>query len=383
MKRRRGLGSGLDALIPGETAETRTVRQVAIDAIRQNRNQPRTRFDEQTLDELAASIREHGLIQPLIVTEHSDGGYELIAGERRWRAASRAGLSEVPVLIKDATPLQLLELALVENVQRADLNPLEEGMAYQTLKDEFGMTDEDIARRVSKSRVAVVNARRLIRLVEPARQALLDASISAGHGRALLRLDEHEAQHALLALIEQRDLSVREAERLAELVQHPALSSRSRQALLHGAISAGHAQALLRISDVEPQDQLLDLLLAESLGVRPTEQIVERYLEGQELALAAARVRDQPVSDRATSPASTVPPSSAAALATSQRNDTATRAAQSVEDQESQRLFEEVLGTPVQLQRSGRTIRLTITLYDDEQLQALYEMLGGSDRARS
>lgn len=375
MKRRRGLGSGLDALIPADTSESQTIRLVAIDAIRQNRNQPRTRFDEQTLTELADSIREHGLIQPLIVTEHEAGGYELIAGERRWRAATRAGLAEVPVLVKDATPLQLLELALVENVQRADLNPLEEGMAYQTLKDEFGMTDEAIARRVSKSRVAVVNARRLIRLVGPARQALLDGSISAGHGRALLRLEDEDAQATVLELIEQRDLSVREAERITELAQQATLSPPSRQALLRGAISPAHAQALLRMSETDAQEQLLNLILAESLGVRPAEQIVERYLAGQPLDQAANQVRVRGDNDRAELTTPLSGPSHPVGPLKHADDAMLTRTNQSAEDLAAQRMFEEALGTPVSLQRSGRTIKLTITLYDDEQLQALYDMI--------
>jgi ParB family transcriptional regulator, chromosome partitioning protein len=380
MKRRRGLGSGLDALIPADASASQTIRLVAIDAIRQNRNQPRTRFDEQTLTELADSIREHGLIQPLIVTEHEAGGYELIAGERRWRAAARAGLAEVPVLVKDATPLQLLELALVENVQRADLNPLEEGMAYQTLKDEFGMTDEAIARRVGKSRVAVVNARRLIRLIGPARQALLDGSISAGHGRALLRLEGADAQGAVLELIEQLDLSVREAERLTELAQHGALSSRSRQALLRGSLSPAHAQALLRVSECDAQEQLLDRVLAENLAVRSVEQLVAHYLEGQSLDQAVNQLR---VRNRGDNLAQT---SASAGLAASVEPSThadaapALRVSQSAEDLAAQRMFEAALGTPVSLQRSARSIKLTITLYDDEQLQALYDMIGGTAR---
>lgn len=379
MKRRRGLGSGLDALIPGEANESQTVRRVPIDAIRQNRSQPRTRFDEQALSELADSIREHGLIQPLIVTEHEAGGYELIAGERRWRAATQAGLGEVPVLVKDATPLQLLELALVENVQRADLNPLEEGMAYQTLKDEFGMTDDAIARRVSKSRVAVVNARRLIRLAGPARQALLDGSISAGHGRALLRLEDEESQVAVLALVEQRDLSVRDTERLTELAQHRNLCSRSRQVLLHGAISPGHAQALLRVHECEAQEQLLDLILGESLGVHPTEQLVDRYLEGQSIDRAANQARLR--GDQEKTGLNTASPGASDPVERPAGSDdaTGTQVSPSAEDLAARRMFEEALGTPVNLQRSGRTIKVIITLYDDEQLQALYEMLAAPE----
>lgn len=374
MNRKRGLGSGLDALIPSSTATTPLVRDIDIDAIQANRNQPRTRFDEQALEDLAASIREHGLIQPLIVTMRPDGGYELIAGERRWRAARRAGLAQVPALVKDATPQQLLELALVENVQRADLNPLEEGMAYQTLKDEFALTDEEIARRVSKSRVAVVNARRLIRLIPQAQQSLLDGVISAGHGRALLRLEQPDQQAAALALLVHRDLSVRETERLADLVLKPMLTPPTQQALLVGAIVSTQAEALLRLEDAAQQAEVLDFVLSQGLGVRETERLCHVLAEGAPLDLALAQVRVQsaqsatPAADTRTRPApgqsDTPEPRPARSL--------------SPEDAETQRLFEEALSTPVQVVRSGSTIRVTITLFNDEQLQGLYDLVVGA-----
>ncbi|HMQ34536.1 MAG TPA: ParB/RepB/Spo0J family partition protein [Chloroflexaceae bacterium] len=369
MSRRRGLGSGLDALIPsGAGQPSAGVRQIPVDAIRENRSQPRTRFDEQALEELAASIREHGLIQPIIVSEDPDGGYELIAGERRWRAARRAGLGQVPALVKAATPQQLLELALVENVQRADLNALEEGRAYQTLKDEFGLTDELIAQRVGKSRVAVVNTRRLIRLTAAAQQALLDGTISAGHGRALLRFEGADEQNAALELIARRDLSVREAERLGEVAHHAGLAPAARAALLSGALSLAHAQALLRVDDAALQGEAVGRVLGLGLSTRETEQVADLLAEGAPLEGAIGQVRG----------AAQGAPHKAAPGRHAERPepDGAPRGL-SPDDAEVQRMFEAVLETPVQLSRSGRVIRLTITCFDDEQLQGLYERLAG------
>lgn len=367
MSRRRGLGSGLDALIPSGGAQAAGVRQIPVDAIRENRSQPRSRFDEQALEELAASIREHGLIQPIIVSEDPAGGYELIAGERRWRAARRAGLTQVPALVKAATPQQLLELALVENVQRADLNALEEGRAYQTLKDEFGLTDEQIAQRVGKSRVAVVNTRRLIRLTPAAQQALLDGAISAGHGRALLRFEDAAEQDAALELIMRRDLSVREAERLGELAQHAGLAPATRSALLSGSLSLAHAQALLRVDDVALQGEAAGSVLSLGLGTRETEQVADLLAEGVPLEGALAQVRGA-AREAAARPAS--------ARQTERPEPSGSRAL-SPEDAEVQRMFEALLETPVQLSRSGKVIRLTITCFSDEQLQGLYERLAG------
>lgn len=371
MSRRRGLGSGLDALIPsGPPADTQAVRRVSPDSIRENRSQPRTRFDEQALDELAASIRAHGLIQPLIVSEDPTGGYELIAGERRLRAARRAGLSEVPVLVKSATPQQLLELALVENVQRADLNPLEEGLAYQTLKDEFGLSDELIAQRVGKSRVAVVNSRRLIKLAPAARQALLDGVITAGHGRALLRFEEPAEQIAIMELVVRQHMSVREAERLAEVAQHGQLAPATRRSLLEDTISVAHAQAMLRIEDTAQQEQILQTILDQGLGARSAERLVALVAEGAPISSALAQSRER---------APTLGGAGAAAGATAREAQGAARAERKIspEDAEIQRLFEEALETPVRIIRGGGKIVLSIELFGDDQLQALYDRLGG------
>ncbi len=371
MNRKRGLGSGLDALIPGAASNPgQSVRMIRVDLVRANRSQPRTYFDDQALDELASSIREHGLIQPIIVSEDVEGGYELIAGERRLRAARRAGLGEVPALVKSATPQQLLELAIVENVQRADLNPLEEGLAYQTLKDDFGLNDEAIAQRVGKSRVTVVNTRRLIRLGAEARQAILDRTISAGHGRVLLRFEAKDEQQMLLQLLTQRDLSVREVERLAEVALHVQLAPAVRQALLHGAINTAQAQALLRVEDLIQQGLLLDGVLNQSLGVRETERISTLVVDGMDpaYALGAVGETDLPIRSSGVTTKSDLPVLESAGEPRLSRTLTP-------EDAEAQRMFEELLATPVQVLRSGREIRLIVTMYDDEQLHGLYERL--------
>ncbi len=229
--RHRGLGRGLGALIPG--AETPSgLTQVRVDDITANPRQPRHEMGTESLRELADSILEHGLIQPLIVTEQAvsegTGGarYQLIAGERRWRAAMLAGLDSVPVLIKEATPEETLELALVENIQRADLNPLEEANAYRQLIDEFGLTQDQVAKRVGRSRVTVTNSLRLLRLPDEVQGALLAGRISEGHARALLGLPGQSLQIDVLHAIEKRALSVRQTE---EVVRRLTASAEAKQ----------------------------------------------------------------------------------------------------------------------------------------------------------
>lgn len=195
MKKRSGLGRGLEALIPAdqEQSSSTAVRQVLVENIVPNPRQPRTRIHNEALLELSASIKEHGLIQPLIVTG-SPPKFTLIAGERRWRAAQLAGLAEVPVIVKETTPQEMLELALIENIQRADLNALEEALAYRQLMDEFGLTQEEVAERVGKGRSTVANAVRLLNLPAEAQQAVLDGHLSGAHAREILRLPTPEMQ---------------------------------------------------------------------------------------------------------------------------------------------------------------------------------------------
>ncbi len=214
MGRRSGLGKGLGALIPVTEEPKGNVTQIPVSAITPNPMQPRAALDSDALEDLAASIREHGLIQPLIVTQQGPERYQLIAGERRWQASRMIGLATVPVIIKEATPQQVLELALVENIQRADLNPLEEASAFRQLVEEFGLTQEQVAERVSKSRVAVTNTMRLLRLPAEVKQALADGSIREGHARALLALPSAEAQIAALKAVIRQDLSVRQTEEM-------------------------------------------------------------------------------------------------------------------------------------------------------------------------
>jgi len=231
MAKRSGLGKGLDALIPaGKTTggEAGGVTQVPIDLIQRNPRQPREKFDMTELENLAASIREHGVIQPLIVAPGRGGVYTLIAGERRLQASRKAGLKTVPVVIRNASDQQLLELALIENVQRADLNPIEEAEAYQNLAKEFRMSHETIASRVGKSRVAVTNTLRLLDASAAVKQALVDGRITEGHARAMLSLSAKAQEHLLNQIIN-LDLSVRSTEVLARKLsgQRPAVKKKS------------------------------------------------------------------------------------------------------------------------------------------------------------
>jgi ParB family chromosome partitioning protein len=216
MPQRTGLGKGLDALIPGAqgAAPAAGSTQLPVDLIQRNPRQPRENFDEQQLEQLAASIREHGVIQPLIVAPGESGTYTLIAGERRLQASRMAGLGSVPVVIRQASDQQLLELALIENVQRADLNPLEEAEAYHHLAEEFKLSHEAIAGRVGKSRAAVTNTLRLLEASHAVKQALIDRRISEGHARALLGFSTDRAQEAALQTVVAHGLSVRQTEQL-------------------------------------------------------------------------------------------------------------------------------------------------------------------------
>jgi ParB family chromosome partitioning protein len=208
-----GLGRGLDALIPRAAPATDTP-EISVDRISRNPHQPRSRFDDGETAELAASIALHGVLQPIIVRASVDGGYELIAGERRLRAARMAGLSHIPAVVRESAGGELLELALVENVQRQDLNAIEEATAYRELIDRFSLSHEEVARKVGKSRVAVSNALRLLDLAPETREAIADGRISEGHGRALAALTVPELQRAALLIVLDRHLSVRQTEEL-------------------------------------------------------------------------------------------------------------------------------------------------------------------------
>ena len=214
MAPKKGLGKGLDSLFNENANENEGAVTVPLMEIEPNRDQPRKDFDEEAISELAASIETHGLIQPIVVKPTANGRYAIIAGERRWRACRLAGFNEVPVVIRDADEKTLMELALIENLQREDLNAIEEAMGYRALIDSYGLTQEEVAGRVGKSRSAVTNALRLLSLTKPESEALRRGSISAGHARALLSCEEGaKRQKMLLAALD--GASVRDLERMA------------------------------------------------------------------------------------------------------------------------------------------------------------------------
>lgn len=229
----KGLGKGLDSLIPmdevneiskpkkniSEVVE-KGISTVKITLIEPNRKQPRKNFDEDALQELSDSIKQFGIIQPLVVQKKNDY-YEIIAGERRWRAAKQAGLKEVPVIIKDYSEQEVVEIALIENIQREDLNPIEEAMAYKRLLTEFNLKQDQVAERVSKSRTAVTNSMRLLKLSEEVQQMVIENLISSGHARALLSIDDKDVQLQIATRIMDEKLSVRETEKLVKSIITP------------------------------------------------------------------------------------------------------------------------------------------------------------------
>lgn len=221
---KRGLGKGLDVMIPERIPEIESVEEnvsretyIPVNEIEPNRSQPRKNFDEDSLKELAESIKQYGVIQPLIV-QKKDKYYEIIAGERRWRASKLAGLKEVPVIIKDYSPQETVEIALIENIQREDLNPIEEAQAYQRLIKEFNLKQEELANRLSKSRTAITNSLRLLKLDKRIQQMLIDGELSGGHARALLSLEDSDLQYETACKIINDNLSVRDTEKLVKKI---------------------------------------------------------------------------------------------------------------------------------------------------------------------
>lgn len=245
--KKSGLGRGLDALFPEKTVQSKpktvkTVKEekkVAVDTkkfsqqetsngermmkismIEPNREQPRKKFDEDALQELSESIKQYGILQPLLVSDKKDY-YEIVAGERRWRAAKMAGLNEVPVVVKEFSTQEIVEISLIENIQREDLNPVEEAMAYKRLIDEFHLKQDEIAERVSKSRTAVTNSMRLLKLDSRVQQMMVDEMISAGHARAILAISDPEQQYNAAMKVFDEKLSVRETEKLVKSILTP------------------------------------------------------------------------------------------------------------------------------------------------------------------
>ena len=239
--RKKGLGKGLDSLIPDnkpvKTNQTEMVlnaiknndvqvesksgeQMININKVEPNREQPRKKFEEDALMELSDSVRQFGILQPLIVRKRKDY-YEIIAGERRWRAAKMAGLKEIPVIIKEYTEQEIIEIGLIENIQREDLNPIEEAIAYKRLIEEFNLKQDEVAERVSKSRVVITNSIRLLKLDERVQNMLIQDMLSAGHGRALLPIEDKEEQYALALRIVDEKLSVRETEKIVKGILNP------------------------------------------------------------------------------------------------------------------------------------------------------------------
>lgn len=226
---KKGLGKGLDSMIPDKMgkAQEKIIERDKVDVSREtflpineiepNRKQPRKNFDEDTLHELADSIKQFGIIQPLIV-QKKDKYYEIIAGERRWRAAKAAGLKEVPVIVKNYSPQEVVEIAIIENIQREDLNPIEEALAYQNLIKEFHLKQDEVAERISKSRTAITNTMRLLKLGVKVQQMLIDDMISGGHARALLSIEDEEEQYQIAMKVFDDKLSVRETEKLVKKI---------------------------------------------------------------------------------------------------------------------------------------------------------------------
>lgn len=235
--KRNGLGKGLDSLIPdkkvkpavSDKTEEKVKKEelnksgeimVKINEVEPNREQPRKDFDEDALMELADSIKQFGILQPLLVQKKKDY-YEIIAGERRWRAAKIAGIKEVPIIVKNYTDQEIVEISLIENIQRENLNPIEEAMAYKRLLEEFDLKQDEVAERVSKSRTAVTNSLRLLKLSDRVQQMIVDDMISTGHARALLAIDDEEQQYMLANKIFDEKLSVRETEKLVKTLKNP------------------------------------------------------------------------------------------------------------------------------------------------------------------
>ncbi len=235
--RGRGLGKGLDSLIPNTVGtnesknnvsskdennekEKSSETMVKITMVEPNREQPRKNFDEDSLLELAESIKQFGLLQPILV-QNRKTYYEIIAGERRWRAAKMAGLKEVPVIIKDLTDQEIVEISLIENIQREDLNPIEEALAYKRLLTEFNLKQDEVAERVSKSRTAVTNSMRLLKLCDEVQQMIIDDMISTGHARALISIEDSEQQYTIAQKIFDEKLSVRDVEKLMKNINTP------------------------------------------------------------------------------------------------------------------------------------------------------------------
>jgi len=288
---KKGLGKGIDSLIPAGVVDTKSNkadanvtspdRYVKITKVEPNRDQPRKNFDEDALQELADSIKQFGIISPILVVDRKDY-YQIIAGERRWRAAKLAGLKEVPVIIREYTEQEIEEISLIENLQREDLNPIEEAQAYKRLMDKFNLKQDELAERVSKSRTAVTNSMRLLKLSDKVQEMLINSIISSGHARALLAIEDPEQQYDLAQKAFDENLSVRDIEKLVKNINKPKIEKKKaeKQSALYHEIeeklkSALGTKVVLTAKDdekgkveieyysKEDLQKIMDLLLAE------------------------------------------------------------------------------------------------------------------------
>ncbi len=344
-KKGLNLDRGIGSLIPTARAETEVskdiIRTLAVADIQPNPHQPRTtEMDKEKLEELAASIDKHGLIQPLIVTEQK-GQFYLIAGERRWRASQLANLEEVPVVIKEATPQDMLELAIIENVQRADLNALEEALAYQQLIEDFGMTQEQISQSVGKGRSTVANLLRLLTLPESIQQAVINGEISGAHARALLPLEAEAQQVQAMNQIINLRLSVRQTETLVKL-QSLKVNSDVREGVLLGQISFNHAQVLEDLPTPEMQTDVLKQIIVHNLTLEETKLIIARRLTNRAPKKKLKKTLSPALKDL-------------------------------------QNQFEQSLGTQVTINKKRKGGQVVIDYYSDEELQAIYDVIVGSE----
>ena len=289
---KRGLGKGLDSIIPAKVSSSKEskieekhiegqVEKVNITKVEPNRNQPRKTFDEDKLLELADSIKQFGIINPLIVKDRGDH-FEIVGGERRWRAAKKAGLKEVPVIIKDLSEQEIAEVALIDNIQREDINPIEEALAYKKLIDEFGYTQDVVADKVSKSRVTITNSLRLLKLCEKVRQMVIDGQLSTGHARALIPVEDPTEQYELAQKVFDEKLSVRETEKLVKNLGKTTPKKKTQaknQASIdavYGSLSEKCKQALGTKVDITSKGDGVGLIQIEFYNNDDLEKIIDR-----------------------------------------------------------------------------------------------------------
>lgn len=276
-----GLGRGLDSLFDENSTENNSAVVLNINDIEPNRNQPRKDFDDEALQSLADSIAQHGLIQPVVVRPTLAGTYTIIAGERRWRACRIAGVTEVPVIIKDADDRTLMELALIENLQREDLNAVEEALGYKALMEEFSLTQEEVANKVSKSRSAVANALRLLNLNEDELDALRTGAISAGHARALLSCEDSE-QRAKMLQAALEGANVRDLEKMSKIVKNTSNGTKKKKPTFYSEVELSLKNEMRRKVSIKPTGKGKGTLTIEFFNDEELKDFANRLSENKE-----------------------------------------------------------------------------------------------------